>query len=324
MATTIFGSTEPELTDLIDEGISYTLGTRFYRTNDGIISYGSWRFPDTLPSGTVSFRLYDFNTQTLIAASNFVDPIAGEWNRVLLIDEFGPTPIEYTANTHLVAAIFTPDRYVATVGFFDDGDHVNDDIVAPGDTGEGPTRQNGYLETVDQFPGSVSGNSASYFADVEFDVEEIPIDDSEVITVDDSTFNSIADIFQTEQTVIADNFITSANVNQVDQMEIADTFIISVSVGSDDLLSITEEVLNLASLVGQDDINIVDVGMIEQDLVNVNATENLTILEDDGFVYRRLATFIETGNVPINVKVGTQTIMIRTATQAIIIIKTGL
>jgi hypothetical protein len=154
MATSIFTAQTPSITNG-DDGTDYTLGTAFRRSASGSITHGRWYFPDPVPAGTTEFILYDVDTQAELARASFVSPAANAWNTVELA-----SPVAYTANTLLVAAVYTSARYVATANFFT-ADLVNGDITAPGAT-------NGRLGNTDEYPSTVSGNDACFFADVVF------------------------------------------------------------------------------------------------------------------------------------------------------------
>lgn len=161
MADNIFGNTVPGLTNG-DDGTDYTLGTRFSRSTSGTIVRGRWYFPNPLPVGTTFWVLYDDTTQAELVRQAFTSPVAGAWNETPDLS----SPVAYTAGTVLRAAIYTPGDYVATVGFFATADLVNGDITAPGN--QGGQQNNGWLGNADEFPSIISGNSASFFADVVF------------------------------------------------------------------------------------------------------------------------------------------------------------
>ncbi|GAA4439399.1 DUF4082 domain-containing protein [Phytohabitans houttuyneae] len=162
MATSIFSpATTPAITNG-DDATDYTLGTKFLRSVDGSIVRGRWYFPDPLPAGTVEWVLYS-DAGTELARQAFVDPAAGQWNETPDL----AVPVAYTANTVLRAAIYTPGDYVATPNFFATADHINDDITAPGNDG-GAEQNNGWLGSTDEFPNIISGNAASFFADIVF------------------------------------------------------------------------------------------------------------------------------------------------------------
>lgn len=169
MADNIFGNLTPAITNG-DDGTDYTLGTRFRRSTSGQIVRGRWYFPDPVPTGTVEWVLYDDATQAELARQAFVAPVAGSWNETPNL----AVPVDYTANTLLRASIYTPNRYVATTSFFATTDHVNGDITAPGNAG-GSLQNNGWLGSTDEFPSIISGNAASFFADIVFAAESTTV-----------------------------------------------------------------------------------------------------------------------------------------------------
>lgn len=159
MPHSVFTSQVPAVPDATDSK-KYTLGTLVFANTTGTITHGRWRFPNTLPTGAVDFVLYDYSSQAVLARATFVSPVAGAWNTVAL-----PAPVAYsTANRYLIAAVVTPNRYLATVGYFNTVATVNGNLTSPATTGNDP---NGRLGTGDIYPPG-SANGSCYFADIVF------------------------------------------------------------------------------------------------------------------------------------------------------------
>jgi hypothetical protein len=153
VATSIFTSQTPAIAEA-DDGTDYTLGTAFRRSTSGSITHGRWFFPTNPPTGTTQFVLYNSAGSELSRAS-FASPTGGQWNTVAL-----PSAVAYTADTLLVASVYTSGRYVATLNFFG-SDLVNGDITAP-------ASENGRLGNTDEYPSIVAGSDLCFFADVVF------------------------------------------------------------------------------------------------------------------------------------------------------------
>jgi hypothetical protein len=114
--------------------------------------------------------LYEVTTSTTgteLARVDFSNPVAGTWNSATF-----EIPVAIDADTLYVAAIWTPDRYVATSSFFT-ADLVNGDLTAIQDatnpTGLPGNVRNGkfHVGSTPAFPEDFS-NSSCYFADVLF------------------------------------------------------------------------------------------------------------------------------------------------------------
>lgn len=157
MSQTIFGAAVPALPDLSD-GVDIALGTRFTPAVNGTVSYGRWRFPDTIPhaSTQVVFGLYLVSGPTLLASASF--PLAatlGAWNQVALT-----TPVPVTAGTTYAAVVWSPNRYVATSAY--PFPVTSGDLTA--------VTANGWFTTAAgalAFP--TTQYTSGYFADVVFD-----------------------------------------------------------------------------------------------------------------------------------------------------------
>lgn len=164
MSRTIFTSQTPVLTDAND-ATAYTLGTYFYATSGESAVGIRWYFPATTIVGTVTAVLYRVSDTAELATKVFASPAAGAWNYALF-----DAPVSLTANTFYVAAIHTPNRYVATVDFFDAQTISNSTLRAP-QVGSDPLGQgstpNGVLHegAAPAFP-EVNGGGNCYFADI--------------------------------------------------------------------------------------------------------------------------------------------------------------
>lgn len=162
----IFTVQTPSITDATD-GTDYTLGTTWYTSEAGQVTGARWYFPATLPSGTVTAKLWNYATQALLGSVSFSSPVAGTWNTATFA-----SPIDVDADTAYIISVYTPDRYVATASFFNSSGVTNAPLTAP-QNGTNPlgtgTLNNGKLGNTDEYPALNSGNQASYFADVVFE-----------------------------------------------------------------------------------------------------------------------------------------------------------
>jgi hypothetical protein len=159
MSESLFGTTAPSLQNEAD-GVNYALGTRFTPGVNGTISAGKWFFPTTIPDASVQVTIgvYLASGPTLLGSASFpLGATLGAWNTV----NFG-SPISVTAGTLYAVVIWTPLRYVATTTYSWPATSTN--LTA--------TSSNGWLAVSPgalTYPTTVSGNTASYFADVVFD-----------------------------------------------------------------------------------------------------------------------------------------------------------
>lgn len=154
MAVSIFTDQEPDADDASD-GVALSLGTKFFASEPGSITHGRWYFPTTAPSGPVDWVLYSLAGVEL-ARATFSSTSPG-WQTVALA-----SPVAYpTPSVELVAVVETPDRYVATVGFFAGGAVTNDPLTSPSDG------DNGRVSAGAVFPTGSFSNSC-YFADLVF------------------------------------------------------------------------------------------------------------------------------------------------------------
>lgn len=165
MAESIFTSQVPANTNFL-EGSPVTLGTLFTVAVDGTIDGGRWRFPDTLPVGTVQWLLYQWTSETtgvLLAQESFVAPTPGVYNTV------ATTPVPIVSGQRYVTAVHTPDgRYVITGAFFASSSLVNGNLTAPQDDNATPAHNGKFIGgALPAYP-SNNFNASCYFADVLF------------------------------------------------------------------------------------------------------------------------------------------------------------
>lgn len=165
MAESIFTSQVPANSNFL-EGVPVTLGTLFTTAVNGTIDGGRWRFPDTLPVGTVTWLLYQWNSEgsgTLLAQANFVAPTPGVYNTVSV------TPVPIVSGQRYVTAVFTPDgRYVLTGGFFSASGLTNGNLTAPQDDNATPAHNGKFIQAGTPMYPNNHFNSTSYFVDVLF------------------------------------------------------------------------------------------------------------------------------------------------------------
>jgi hypothetical protein len=115
----------------IDGSNDYTFGTVFSSSTTGKVHGIRWFFPDTLPNDHVVGLLYTWtnnSTGTELARVTFTNPQSG-WNEAKFT-----TPVDITANTKYVAAVWTVDRFVTSVNQFASVGVTNGDLTAPVDT----------------------------------------------------------------------------------------------------------------------------------------------------------------------------------------------
>lgn len=162
MADSLFTVETPSNSD-VNDGVEQTLGTVWESDAAGSVTHGRWRFPDTPAGGSVDWVLYTIGG-TEVARATFASVVPGDWNQVAL-----GTPYTYsTPGTRMVAAVVTPDRYVATNSFFNVSDLVSGHLTAPA-TGN-VSGGNGRFVNGDAFPtGTFSGGC--YFVDLVFTTE---------------------------------------------------------------------------------------------------------------------------------------------------------
>lgn len=178
---TLWTSYTPAVTNENDSQ-QYALGTTFYAVASGWVLGVKWRFPDTLPTGSVTAKLWRNDgddtvlaSGTELASATFSAPVAGTVNEVRFA-----APVAIVANQDYVVSIKTADRYVATSGYdpFDLGGSGLSvgDLRAPAN-GSDPigvgTLHNGKLNdlTGHQYPHQTFSN-ANYWVDVIFTTDD--------------------------------------------------------------------------------------------------------------------------------------------------------
>ncbi len=162
MAYSVFTVQVPADQNASDGAPGLTLATRIIIGVAGEVLGIRWRFPNTLPSGTVTGLLYSYTGTNLLASEDFSSPVAGAWNTTLFA---ASEPV--LAAAEVFGAVWTPDRYVATGGFFNGTSVTNQDLTAPADD---PNDHNGqfHVGSTPAYPTS-SFNGGAYFADIVFE-----------------------------------------------------------------------------------------------------------------------------------------------------------
>lgn len=164
MTDTIYTVQTPGVPDDNQPG-GITVGTVFFASVDGTIATTRWYAPVSALGGTPVMAVYAEGTQALLATGTFLDPITpGAWNTATL-----DVTVNVTAAVNYVVAVWTPDRYVATVGQFNGVSITSGTLTAPADNvslRNGRFRTGGAL----QFPTDSFGGNG-YFADVFFEPE---------------------------------------------------------------------------------------------------------------------------------------------------------
>lgn len=113
------------------DGNDYTFGTVFSASANGQIHGVRWYFPDQLPNDHVVGLLYswtDNSAGTELARVTFTNTQSG-WNQATFT-----SPVNITANTKYVAAVWTVDRFVTVNGQFASAAVTNGVLTAPQDT----------------------------------------------------------------------------------------------------------------------------------------------------------------------------------------------
>lgn len=166
MVESLFTTQTPAIGDTTD-GIGYTLATRIRPAVAGTVSGVRWFFPTVTPSAGVTGGLYrrtDDSTGTLLASASFGTYTLGAWNTATF-----SSAVNVSANDDLYAAIYTPDRYVATGGFFTATTVTNGNLTGPADDTVTPARNGRFASGVSSltYPNG-QFNGGCYFADVVF------------------------------------------------------------------------------------------------------------------------------------------------------------
>lgn len=116
---TLWTTYSPTSTNATDAQ-EYALGVTWYTVTPGWCLGAKWRFPSTLPTGSVTAKLWRVTppdtvqaNATELASATFASPTAGVVNEVRW-----SSPVAVTANTIYVVSIKTADRYVVSSNFF--------------------------------------------------------------------------------------------------------------------------------------------------------------------------------------------------------------
>lgn len=167
MGQHIFTNQTPALNNQND-GSDITVSTVFRSDTDGFINGIRWFAPVTLPSQAPIGVLYSFGSpgsELARVTFNLGSMVAGDWNIAL----FGAS-VSIVASTLYVAALWTPDHYTATAGFFSSSGVTNGHLTAIQD---GSPSNNGlFREPSGGVPTYPTGtfNGGFYFVDVDFSV----------------------------------------------------------------------------------------------------------------------------------------------------------
>lgn len=145
-----------------NDNTDYSLGTLFSADAAGKVYGVRWYFPGTLPDAPVVGVLYSWTSDaagTEVARVTFANAQTG-WNEMLF-----NTPVDITANTKYLVAVWTSDHYVSTGGTFASAGITNGDLTAPQDVSGA---HNGKLLSGVGSPAYPTGTFGSncYFADV--------------------------------------------------------------------------------------------------------------------------------------------------------------
>ncbi len=159
MSRAIFTNQTPAIPDEGDGAPGLTLATVFTTSVEQPANGIWWYFPATLPGGPVQGLLYQVGTTSLLASATFSSPVAGTWNLATF-----SSPVTLQADVDYLAAVWTPDRYVAT-GALHASAITNGDFTSPADD---PGLRNGRFNSGGSptFPNS-SFNSNGYLVDVD-------------------------------------------------------------------------------------------------------------------------------------------------------------
>lgn len=173
MAQNLFGTETPAIADASDAA-EYVLATRFTPGVAGAITHGRWHFPTNAQPGDapVQVGIYRVSDQVLLGSATFpAFPTLGAWNQVAF-----SSPIAVSAGATYAVAIYLAGRYVATTGY--PWPKTSGDLTAGS--------ANGWLASASgglTWPGSQSGNAASYFADVVFEPDGAAVAGTAALTL---------------------------------------------------------------------------------------------------------------------------------------------
>lgn len=251
---TLWTSYTPVSTNANDS-TNYSLGTTFYADAPGWVLGVKWRFPDTVPTGTVSAKLWRVIGDDQLVASgnqlavaNFVSPVAGAVNEVRF-----SSAVAILANTVYVVSIWTADRYVATVGYApygSGGGGVNSGNLHSPEPGTDPlgvgTLHNAKLNpnASHNFPHQSFGNS-TYWVDVIFTTDDpnaaTPKSTSDSATATDTV--TLATAQSINQAVSATDAVTlAATLSGPDTVTATDTVSLAASVPVAETVSFADSV----------------------------------------------------------------------------------
>jgi hypothetical protein len=160
----VFGT--PSGQSEFDDGSDLELGFKFKAQIDGYIT-GVRFYKQGAMSGTHVGHLWETDG-TPLATATFDSESGSGWQDVTF-----SSPVPVTADTLYVASVSMPDgRYIATPNYFTT-DRTNYPLVAPSSANAGG---NGVFTTnAGDFPSTNSGNSASYWIDVDFKATTTPV-----------------------------------------------------------------------------------------------------------------------------------------------------
>ena len=146
------------------DGNDYTFGTVFTSSTNGQVHGIKWFFPDHLPNDHVVGLLYswtDNGTGTELARVTFTNTQSG-WNQATFT-----SPVDITAGTKYVAAVWTVDRFVRVNSQFTSAGITNGDLTAPQHTVGTNNGKNLAGNGSPAYP-VTSGAGTGYLADVLF------------------------------------------------------------------------------------------------------------------------------------------------------------
>lgn len=172
---TVFTSQTPSSPN-VNDSQSITLGTWVKSSLSGQIHGIRWFAPTTAPSSAPIGVLYS-RLGAELARATFPTIAAGQWNSAMF-----SSPVSITSETYYLAAVWTPDRYVATGGFFNTGGAgasgiTNGHLHAPVTGGATSVYSSGnglFIQPsgTDAALPNTSFNGGNYFADVLLTVTE--------------------------------------------------------------------------------------------------------------------------------------------------------
>lgn len=213
MAESIFTDQVPALTNANDS-TAYTLATLFTPAVNGAVTHIRWRFPDTSPSAPVVGALYSRTSDaagTELSRATFASPVAGTWNTAEL-----PSPVNISVGGYYYTAVWTPDRYVATGGFFTSTALTTGNLTAPADDTVTP-RRNGRFNDFGVEPNypDFQFDGGGYFVDVVFEAAGGAVANPQHVVLSSDTQQIItldANYGQVEITVVANPAVIFFNV----------------------------------------------------------------------------------------------------------------